>query len=190
MPIDRDMEKSVLSDALLPAPASRNAHVHPHPRRPRLRVVLPLFLALGAFLTLVYGFAFGQGIAFWDAYLSSAPARAAHPLVARCAALHAKAGPPPGFEKRGQSDRYVPGTRPVLVKNAKIWTGERNGTEVVHADVLVDKGIIKGVGHTAAHKQMRALVESYREELLVVDARGAWVTPGYALFVDGAHAGR
>ena len=153
------------------------------PRRLRLRVALPLLLALGCFLVIVYGFAFGQGIAFWEAYITSPSWHAHHdphlaPLVARCRSLHAKAGPPRDFAKRSESDRYVPGTRPVLLKNAKIWTGEKNGTEVVQADVLLDKGIIKGVGHTSA---MARVAKEYKEELLVVDAKGAWVTPGYVV---------
>lgn len=165
--MDIAMEKS------LPRPTIQAAS-RPRARRVRLRVLLPFLAALVCFLVLVYGFAFGQGIAFWEAYLST-PSSAHHRLPPPCRALHAAAGPPRDFAKRTQSDRWVPGTRPVLVKNAKIWTGGKNGTEVVDADVLLDKGVIKGVGRTAVSGAARYK----REELLVVDARGAWVTPGY-----------
>ena len=63
-----DMEKSLLrpiGQDILPLSASAG-NVRP-PRRPssrraRLRVLVPLLLAVGCFLVLVYGFAFGQGI--------------------------------------------------------------------------------------------------------------------------------
>ncbi|THU88924.1 hypothetical protein K435DRAFT_803139 [Dendrothele bispora CBS 962.96] len=41
----------------------------------------------------------------------------------------------------------VPGTKVVLIKNTKIWTGDNNGTEVIQrGDVLIDKGILKAIG--------------------------------------------
>ncbi|KAG6832608.1 hypothetical protein H0H92_014444 [Tricholoma furcatifolium] len=93
-------------------------------------------------------------------------------IIEQCNSLKAKAGPPTDFHKRRQSDRFVSGTKPVLIKRARIWTGARNGTEVIHGDILLDKGLIKSVGH------LYGLQESYGESLLVVDAKGAWVTPG------------
>ena len=150
---------------------------------PRLRVLLPLLAALTCFLVILYGFAFGQGIAFWEAYTGISfgyPShhRGDHALMARCRSLHVKAGPPRGFAERDSSDRWERGTKPVLVRNAKVWTGEKNGTEVVEGDILLDKGVVKGVGHTAMVMRIaRAL--GLRDELEVVDARGAWVTPGY-----------
>ena len=91
--------------------------------------------------------------------------------LARCHSLQAKPGPPPDFYKRSQSDRFEEGTRPVLIKNAKIWTGDRNGTEVLRADVLLDKGIIKGIGRVEHLK-------AFKDDLVVIDAKNAWVTPG------------
>jgi cytosine/adenosine deaminase-related metal-dependent hydrolase len=66
----------------------------------------------------------------------------------------------------------VAGTPPVLIRNATIWTGRFDGHEVVSGDVLLDKGIIKGVGEVE-----RSVVDSYGN-LVVIDARGAWVTSG------------
>ena len=53
------------------------------------------------------------------------------------------------------------------------WTGRANGTEIFSGDVLIDKGLIKGVGHFGS-----ALLEAYGSELVVLDAKNAWVTPG------------
>ncbi|OCH88859.1 carbohydrate esterase family 9 protein [Obba rivulosa] len=93
--------------------------------------------------------------------------------LARCRSLHETPGPPPDFHKRKQSDRFVPGTKPVLLKNAKIWTGVNNGTEVVHGDILLEKGLIKGVGHVS-----RSILAEYKDDLVTVDVKNAWVTPG------------
>ncbi|KAF8893823.1 carbohydrate esterase family 9 protein [Infundibulicybe gibba] len=82
--------------------------------------------------------------------------------------------PPPNFSKRSQSDRFVHGTNPVLLKGARIWTGRDNGTEVFTGDVLMEKGIIKSVGHLSA----ASLNVYYGSQLVVIDAKGAWVTPG------------
>lgn len=137
------------------------------------RVLLPSFVALSCFLVLLYGFAFGQGIQFWEGYTRSRLSPQAATAVARCRALHAKPGPSPSFASRSQSDRFVPGTKPYLLKNARIWTGEKNGTEVLHADVLLDKGLIKGIGQTAVKA-----AKAYKDDIVVVDVKGSWVTPG------------
>jgi len=84
-----------------------------------------------------------------------------------------KAGPTDDFARRRKSDRFEEGTRPVLVKNARIWTGEKNGTQVVHGDILLDKGLIKSIGH------LSDIAARYTDdEIDTVDAKGAWVTPG------------
>ncbi|KAJ7183115.1 hypothetical protein C8R46DRAFT_1158955 [Mycena filopes] len=86
-------------------------------------------------------------------------------ILARCRALDVTPTPPPSFHLRTQSDRFQPGTRAVLVKNATIWTGRVDGLEIL-------KGIIVAVG---AVKQ--ALLDLYDHD--TVDAQqGAWVTPG------------
>ena len=93
--------------------------------------------------------------------------------LAHCHSLQEKPGPPPDFYKRSRSDRFEEGTRPVLIKNAKIWTGDRNGTEVLRTDVLLDKGIIKRVGRVGNFR-----LEVFKDDLVVIDAKDAWVTPG------------
>ncbi|EKM54380.1 uncharacterized protein PHACADRAFT_123385 [Phanerochaete carnosa HHB-10118-sp] len=156
----------------LPPPSAYAAQLR-RTTYPRRQAILPALAALACFLVIVYGFAFGQGIDFWRAYTRDNLSAEAATAVARCRSLRAGPGPPSDFAKRTRSDRYVPGTKPVLIKNAKIWTGERNGTEVVHADILIAKGIIKGIGQTA-----RKALNAYKDDIEVVDAKNAWVTPG------------
>jgi hypothetical protein len=97
-------------------------------------------------------------------------------VTERCRALRAPAGPPPSFDPAsrldGQSDRYVPGTRPVLIRNAKIWTGRKEGKETVHGDILLDRGLVIGVG------KLSEVDYEGLEKPTVVDAKGRWVTPG------------
>ncbi len=109
---------------------------------------------------------------------SQLPLHADHSL-ARCASLKISAGPPANFHGRSESDRFVAGTKATLLHNARIWTGENNGTEILRGDVFIDKGIIQGVGNI----DLRAFgldVDDMvtRGELNVVDVHGAWVTPG------------
>jgi hypothetical protein len=75
------------------------------------------------------------------------PLHAAETL-ARCRSLNLKplAVPAAGFSSRSQSDRYEPGTKSVLIRNASIWTGLQDGTDVVHGDILLEQGIITAVG--------------------------------------------
>ncbi|KAH9083405.1 carbohydrate esterase family 9 protein [Lactarius deliciosus] len=95
-------------------------------------------------------------------HTSSVPIHAENTL-ARCRALDIVPGPSSHFYSRASSDRYVPGTRATLVLNARIWTGGQNGTEIIEGHVYFDKGIFKGVAW---------------DSLDIVDAKGAWVTPG------------
>ena len=99
--------------------------------------------------------------------------------LARCASLRLSAGPPTDFHDRTVSDRVEHGTKATLLHNARIWTGENNGTEVIHGDVFLDKGIIQGVGNlnlSALISHLNGMLA--RGDLNVVDVHGAWVTPG------------
>ncbi|KAF8958055.1 hypothetical protein BDZ97DRAFT_1950338 [Flammula alnicola] len=102
-------------------------------------------------------------------------------LISKCSNIHTLAGPPSSFKTssrtRDGSDRWVPGTPPTLLKNAKIWTGARNGTEVVYGDVLLDKGVIIAVGYIPPSLLAAAQARGGRE-LRVQDLGGKWVTPG------------
>ncbi|KAI9000710.1 composite domain of metallo-dependent hydrolase [Trametes punicea] len=96
---------------------------------------------------------------------------AAQAILRQCASLHAVPGPSANFLDRQRSDRYEPGTRPTLIKNATLWTGARNGTEVVYGDILLDKGLIREIGDIPEDVYVS-------RDTYVVDAHGGWVTPG------------
>ena len=97
----------------------------------------------------------------------------AEAIQARCINLKLKPGPSPNFHDRKLSDRFVPGTKPVLIKNATIWTGRINGLEVIKGDILLDKGLIQAFGHVPSTK-----FTSLSRNIDTFDAKGAWVTPG------------
>ena len=96
---------------------------------------------------------------------------AAPEILAKCARIQATPGPSSDFWSRSSSDRFEPGTRPTLIKNVTLWTGARNGTEIVYGDVYLDKGLVLGIGYIP-----EALYVGRDTE--VVDAHGGWVTPG------------
>lgn len=146
---------------------------------PSRRTLLSLLPACICFLVLWYGFAFGQGIKFWEAYTTDRLSPQAAAALSRCVALRQKPGPPARFYERHESDRYVPGTKPVLLKNAKIWSGDKNGTDVFYSDILLDKGIIKGIGRTATR-----LAKRFKDDIDVIDVKHAWVTPGCVLYTS------
>lgn len=93
----------------------------------------------------------------------------AQDILSKCAGLNTKPSIPLHFNERSESDRYVPGTPPVLIHNATIWTGGADGKEVLRGDVLMAGGLIKWVGGSRVSKM---------EGLVIVDAKGKWVTPG------------
>ncbi|CAA7259139.1 unnamed protein product [Cyclocybe aegerita] len=93
-------------------------------------------------------------------------------ILQKCQALHIPPGPPANFHGRTESDRFVPGTPSTLIKNATIWTGRVEGHEAIVGGLLLDKGIIKEVGSIPT-----SVLRAYKK-LVVVDAGGAWVTPG------------
>ncbi|KAI0355379.1 composite domain of metallo-dependent hydrolase [Trametes cingulata] len=96
---------------------------------------------------------------------------AAQDILSRCASLRAVPGPSADFLARDSSDRFEPGTRPTLIKNVTLWTGARNGTEIVYGDILLDKGLVRGIGDIP-----EAFYADHDTD--VVDAKGGWVTPG------------
>ena len=102
-------------------------------------------------------------------------------FLSKCANIHIPAGPPASFSTatrvREGSDRWVPGTPPTLLRNAKIWTGARNGTEVVYGDVLLDKGLIVAVGYIPPNLLAGAKARG-GGDIKVLDVAGKWITPG------------
>lgn len=100
----------------------------------------------------------------------------AEAVKARCENLKLTPGPPPDFISRTSSDRFVPGTKATLIRNATIWTGNDAGREIVKGDVVIDQGLIKIIAVDIDPKQMNM----DKLSLEVIDAEGGWVTPGYA----------
>ncbi|EKM81023.1 hypothetical protein AGABI1DRAFT_127066 [Agaricus bisporus var. burnettii JB137-S8] len=122
-------------------------------------------------------FAFPVLLRLWRATIFNQDASHTLPhiqtAIAKCMSLEQKPRPPLDFWKRSRSDRYEAGTRPVLIKHGRIWTGRNNGTQVVYGDILMEKGIIKSVGNLDWLD-----LTGFGSELQVVDADGAWITPG------------
>ena len=143
---------------------SADHHERPLRRKQSLRllvgIVIALFLAHASFQTFQY---VSQPV--------KVPLHASKTLN-KCRALNTKPGPPPDFNLRKASDRYVKGTRATLLRNATIWTGNVDGLEVITGDLLLDRGLIKAVGHIGPQ-----LLKSYKHAV-IVDLDGAWVTPG------------
>ncbi|KAJ7892589.1 hypothetical protein B0H14DRAFT_3427995 [Mycena olivaceomarginata] len=95
--------------------------------------------------------------------------RRIHPVPAQCLLLNVPLEPPPEFtvtRLETGSDRFFQGTRPTLIKDAKILTGARNGTEVIFGDVLLDKGVIVAVGYIPEHLLLP-------QDLQIIDAEGS-----------------
>ncbi|KAJ6555140.1 hypothetical protein DFH09DRAFT_1038104 [Mycena vulgaris] len=94
----------------------------------------------------------------------------------QCRALHTSLELDPraaGLTSRHESDRQVPGTRPVLLRNATIWTGADNGTDVLYGgDLLLNKGLIIAVGKIPESRV------ACLDNIEVVDVHGMWVSPG------------
>jgi hypothetical protein len=142
-------------------------------RRPSIMVMV--LCALAATLTAVLcntHFSAGYGSEHTFHRIHQAPHNA-QLIISQCAALNALPGPPVNFLAREVSDRFEPGTKPTLIRNATIWTGAHNGTEVVFGDILLDGGIIKGIGEIPDFK-----LASVTDDLVTIDANGAWLTPG------------
>lgn len=97
-------------------------------------------------------------------------------ILSKCTYTHAKPGPPPHFHARIQSDRYAENTKPVLVRNATIWTAANDGHEVLTGDLLMHRGLIKAIGNVPL--SMIQQLELGSVNLEIIDAHGAWVTPG------------
>jgi hypothetical protein len=99
-------------------------------------------------------------------------AEAKQAILSRCALLRATPHPPESFHSREESERFESGTNATLIRNALIFTGRDNGTDVIHGDILLDKGIVKGIGKISGR------VIDNTPNLTIVNANGAWVTPG------------
>jgi len=152
--------------------AAQPEHARPKPYRRVLFSALLLFAVLHLAVQLPH---LSQG---W--HESNVPLRAAETL-ARCRALNSKPGPPPTFSSRVQSDRFQEGTKPILIRNATIWTGRLNGSDVVLGDVYLDKGIVKALGQLDS----TFLQNIHSQDIEVLDVQ---VSPStFVLFIAMGH---
>ncbi|KAI9060293.1 composite domain of metallo-dependent hydrolase [Trametes sanguinea] len=110
-------------------------------------------------------------LADYDIGSSSLPLEAPS-ILNRCKSLQLLPGPPADFYSRARSDRFQPGTSPVLIRNATIWTGFTDGSEIVHGDILLSNGLIQAMSNIS----QRLLIAN--DNVTVIDAAGAWLTPG------------
>ncbi|PIL36090.1 hypothetical protein GSI_01750 [Ganoderma sinense ZZ0214-1] len=129
------------------------------------------FLGVLVFLATYTAFYLSSGLFELETRSVSVPFDA-ESILAKCRSLHIKPGPAANFHSRSQSDRFQPGTEALLIRNATIWTGERNGKEVFHGDAFLDSGLIKAIGNVPRE------ILAARDDILVVEADGAWLTPG------------
>jgi hypothetical protein len=96
----------------------------------------------------------------------------AQEILDRCAGLESIPVVPQNFRDRESSERYEYGNNATLIRDATIFTGKNNGKEIIRGDILLDRGVVKGVGWIPA----RVIDEA--ENLTVLEAHGAWITPG------------
>ncbi|KAG2046505.1 hypothetical protein BDR06DRAFT_985564 [Suillus hirtellus] len=75
-----------------------------------------------------------------------------------------------------QSDRYAENTKPVLVRNTTIWTATNDGHKVLTGDLLMHHSVVKVISDVPL--SMIQQLKSENMNLEIVDAHGAWVTPG------------
>ncbi|EMD37401.1 hypothetical protein CERSUDRAFT_83171 [Gelatoporia subvermispora B] len=143
----------------------------PAGRRHHSAQLVPAVLALAALCTLLPVLTLSPLSGLFLTSSSVVPLHA-HEILDKCAALHTKPAPPPDFANRTRSDRFVPGTRATLIRNATIWTGRNQGLEILKGNIFLDGGIIKAMGHAT-----QSSVDS-TAEYDIIDAHGAWVTPG------------
>ncbi|KAI0819971.1 hypothetical protein BC628DRAFT_1399702 [Trametes gibbosa] len=97
----------------------------------------------------------------------------AQSILARCRSLKLQPGPAADFHARTHSDRLQSGTKPVLIRNATIWTGFAGGSEILlQGDVFLDNGLIQAVYHKSSS------MLTHGRNTTIIEANGAWLTPG------------
>ncbi|KAG1742005.1 hypothetical protein EDB19DRAFT_1703499 [Suillus lakei] len=74
------------------------------------------------------------------------------------------------------SDPHELNTKPILVRNATIWTAANDGHEILTGDLLMHRGLVKAIGNVPLSIIQQLELEVVNLE--IVDAHGAWVTPG------------
>lgn len=138
-----------------------------------------LFRFILGIVALCSSYNFGYLFWAWTTPMSSrvvhVPFNAQH-ITSRCNEIRRMPGVAKDFHRRKQSDRFVNGTQPVLIRNANIWTGRNSEQKtVINGAILLDNGLIKWLGDDLRANEALRLVES---DVVVINAQGSWVTPG------------
>ena len=145
-------------------------------QRTGLRTFVTVLLIIGtafAFFATLFTGASNPGVLYPRSPQNPSTYNYSKPVIlSHCAALKTTPRPPQDFLSREESDRFEPGTNATLIRNCVIFTGKDNGTEVIHGDILLDKGVIKGLGKISGR------VIDDTPNLTIIDAKHAWVTPG------------
>ena len=107
--------------------------------------------------------------------------------LARCRALTRTPGPAASYRPRTRtkSDRFEAGTKPVLVRNARVWTGRLEGREVFVGDVLMDGGVIRAVAQGRVDDELLGKMR----DLTVVEADGYVLRDFTLLLLYGLSSG-
>jgi hypothetical protein len=95
--------------------------------------------------------------------------------LAKCEAIKLMPPDTTSFRvNRTVSDRFEPSNaKPVLLKNATVWTGGDDGEEVLFGvSIYLNGGVVVSVG---TEKDVRRQVADHAEE---IDVEGRWITPG------------
>jgi len=138
---------------------------------------LPAFILLACIFQVVYVYKVSDHLS----YESEETVAHRPSLVKKCQNIRAPAGPPASFQpssrvkSRNGNERWVSGTPPVLLQNAKIWTGAENGTQMIDGNILLDRGLVIAVGDIPASLLAEHDVHG---QLQRIDVEGKWVTPG------------
>ncbi|KAG9004460.1 hypothetical protein FRB94_002331 [Tulasnella sp. JGI-2019a] len=103
-------------------------------------------------------------------------------ILNECASMKMLPGPSPSFANRVKSERFEPGTKAQYIHNATIWTGLRDGHDVIQGDILLKNGLVWAVGQIP-----NELVQEAGANIEHINAFGSWVTPG--IFDIHSHIG-
>ena len=118
------------------------------------------------------------GLVYWHQFPFPAPEKPTPKFIKegieQCKLINR---PPPHFspsdKHRTESDRFVHGTKPTLLRNGTVWTGEEGGKEVLYGhDVLLDGGVVVKISKEIDSAELD--ISGVSE----VQLHGAWVTPG------------
>ncbi len=174
------LQEDQTEKAILPEPANIKGHVCEMPKQAfRRRLALLLIFLPSLYVLTLAGPYFPRPV-------EPAPSSKTTPefVVDGLQRCKMTATPRPDLtdfaSSRKVNHRFEEGTKPVLLKNGTIWTGEDEGKEIVYGgSVFLDKGLIVKIG---SHKDVVAHAEDFygltKGDYETIELGGKWVTPG------------